>query len=317
MSFVLSILLAAPPTVVVVPLKVVSAEADHGTILSGEIRTAVGRSKSYKLVTPGEMAAIDEELSRQLSGGCDEASCVAELGGALGATFLIAGQLATLGSKHLLQLKLVEIETVTAVRSVSINAASVEALLPLISDAVADLLGEAKKPASTSSYAALLRADMTNGFGSSLGLRWKAHSRVEVSATAGMGMGTGDELAFVLTYGGQVTLRAAGSFDQGIHAGLGGVALGAFGVGGAPSPTPSPTPSRDGEGTSSPSAAAPNEVGGLRVGGGLAAGYRYRMPSNRLMTLDVDGLVGVTQKLGSGKIETGLMRVSAGVGYAF
>jgi hypothetical protein len=113
----------------------------------------------------------------------------------------------------------------------------------------------------------------------------------------------------MLTYGGQATVRAAGSFDQGVHAGLGFAVLGSFGVAGG-SGTSGPTP-RDGGGTPSPA----NEVGSLRFAGGLAAGYRYRMPSNRLMTLAVDGLAGVS--LNDGKVETGLMRISAGVGYAF
>ena len=73
-------------TVVVAPLKSLSP-IDGINILTEELRTQVARHGRYKLVTPEEMQAVDGELVRQLEGGCDEASCVAEIGGALGAAY--------------------------------------------------------------------------------------------------------------------------------------------------------------------------------------------------------------------------------------
>ena len=143
-SALLATALAAtsPQTTVVVPLKAVGVPANDVSILTAELRTQIGRSERYRLVTPEEMSAVDEELTRQLSGGCDEASCVAELGGALGAKFLISGQVGKLGSLYTLQLKLIDIETVAAKRTASAHAAKIESLLLKLPEVASDLLGE-------------------------------------------------------------------------------------------------------------------------------------------------------------------------------
>ena len=132
----------AAQTTVVAPLKAVGVPANDVAILTAELRTQIGRSSSHRLVTPEEMDAVSEELERQLSGGCDDASCIAELGGALGAKFLVTGQVGKLGSLFTLQLKLIDIETVAAQRTASAHAAKIESLLLKLPELSQDLLGE-------------------------------------------------------------------------------------------------------------------------------------------------------------------------------
>jgi hypothetical protein len=88
------------------------------------------------------MGAIDEELKRQLSGGCDEASCIADLGGALGAQFMITGKLKRMGKRYILLLKLVDIEKVKAINTQKIMAGSPEVVADLLDSKVAELLGD-------------------------------------------------------------------------------------------------------------------------------------------------------------------------------
>jgi hypothetical protein len=135
---------AEPSTTVVAPLRAVGVPADTVIILTAELRTLVGRSKAYRLVTPEEMGAIDGELERQLSGGCDEASCVAELGGALGAKYLITGQVGKLGKLFTLQLKMIDIEIVAAKRTASGHSREIEGLLLKLPQLAGELLGEAR-----------------------------------------------------------------------------------------------------------------------------------------------------------------------------
>ena len=113
------------PTVVVAPIKQLSP-FEGIAMLTEELRTQVARHGKYRLVTPEEMAAVDGELQRQLEGGCSDSSCVAEIGGALGAQFVITGQIGKLGRIYSLNLKLVDIETVAAKQAASARAASVE-----------------------------------------------------------------------------------------------------------------------------------------------------------------------------------------------
>jgi TolB-like protein len=83
---------------------------------------------------------IDDELERQLSGGCAEASCIAELGGALGAQYIITGNLDRLGSLYILSLKLIDIEQVSAVKTAAIQEASLEGFARRLSDEITELL---------------------------------------------------------------------------------------------------------------------------------------------------------------------------------
>ena len=129
------------PTVVVAPIKQLSA-FEGIAMLTEELRTQVARHGQYRLVTPEEIAAVDGELQRQLAGGCDDTSCVAEIGGALGAQFVITGQIGKLGRIYSLNLKLVDIETVAAKQAASARASSVEDFLGKMPAVVEDLLGE-------------------------------------------------------------------------------------------------------------------------------------------------------------------------------
>jgi hypothetical protein len=86
------------------------------------------------------MGAIDEELKRQLAGGCDEASCIAEIGEALGARFMITGKFSRFGSRYILLLKLVDIEKVKAVNTTSLQAKKIEAVLDLLEAKIVELL---------------------------------------------------------------------------------------------------------------------------------------------------------------------------------
>ena len=76
-SLLMAAVPAAKPTLVVAPLKRMKTKAADAATLAEMIRIRVGQSDRYTLVTPEEMGAIDDELERQLSGGCDVSSCVA------------------------------------------------------------------------------------------------------------------------------------------------------------------------------------------------------------------------------------------------
>ena len=54
---------------------------EDATTLTNLVRAYTSEHPSFKLVTPEDMKAIDVELSRQLAGGCKEASCVSDIGG--------------------------------------------------------------------------------------------------------------------------------------------------------------------------------------------------------------------------------------------
>jgi len=146
----ITLLLATPnpaanqrPTILVAPIQAIGeVKKNDAQILSELVRTFAGKSPNYLLVTPEELAAVDKELSRQLSGACDDATCITELGGALGAQLIITGTLGRMKDRFTLILKLVDISTVTArnvVRRRSREIGDFEDALPML---VAELLGD-------------------------------------------------------------------------------------------------------------------------------------------------------------------------------
>ena len=185
-AFITALLLAAhevaaqdKPTVLVAPLKAVGVSSIFAEILTEDLRTYAGRSERYTLVTPEEMAAIDKELARQLSGGCDEASCIAELGGALGAQLMATGVVSKVGERLSVNVKLIDIATVTAKRVSARRAGSIEQLQDQMAPLVAELLGDQPQPKgqpftvggagalewSTNKRLAILAGSLTGVFG--------------------------------------------------------------------------------------------------------------------------------------------------------
>jgi TolB-like protein len=185
MPLIVAFLLAAPaggvaapearPTVVIAPLKAIEVSPGTAEVLTTELRTQVTRQARFHVVAPEEMAAIDDELQRQLSGGCDSASCVAELGGALGAQFLITGSIGKLGETYSLNLKLIDIEKVTTAGAVSGHAAAPDRFLPLMKGLVAELVGRPAPPAKkakkqvSAKPQTRIRHELGLGLGSPLG----------------------------------------------------------------------------------------------------------------------------------------------------
>ncbi len=143
------LLFAAPnpskPTLVVAPLQAQQNSRADAAALTRFVRVFVGQSHDFTLVTPEDMNAIDEELKRQLAGGCEASSCLAEIGGALGARYMITGGLDRLGSRLLVTLKLIDIERVLAVRTLAIKGKDLDSIVDQVPARVSELLGRTPK----------------------------------------------------------------------------------------------------------------------------------------------------------------------------
>jgi len=102
------------------------------------------------VIGSSDMAAmIDMETQKQAL-GCDDDSCLAELGGALGVPYLLHAQLGKMGSRIILTLKIIAIEEAeVAVRKIARSEGEGElgdAVEPLVDEAIIELLGAPKSP---------------------------------------------------------------------------------------------------------------------------------------------------------------------------
>ena len=128
------------PPLVVASLQSNGVRKAHAVAVAELVRNAVAKSGNFLLVTPEETSAIDSELQRQLSGGCTESTCVTELGGALGAQYLITGSLNQAGRRLLLTLKLIDIERLVAANTASVHAPGIEQLMDRVAITVHGLI---------------------------------------------------------------------------------------------------------------------------------------------------------------------------------
>lgn len=162
-------LLAAAPApklnLVVAPLQRVKTDASDAATLAEMIRIRVGQSERYTLITPEAMDVIDEELKRQLSGGCNLNSCIAEIGGALGARVLIAGKFSRVGRRYVLLLKLIDIEQVKAIRTTAVQGDRVEVVLDLLEPKISELLDEQPSDAGAGDDLSVEGAAITGALG--------------------------------------------------------------------------------------------------------------------------------------------------------
>ena len=152
MLSLLAVLLAStaasdPPTMVVAGLVAPDLQAHVRAILLADLRTAAGRSSAYVMVTPEAMGEVSKELERQLSGGCAEASCVAELAELAQAQFILSARVVKLGSRYQLTLKNVARNSMAVVGTSQRSFQSIEQLQDSIPLQMRLALKEAERPA--------------------------------------------------------------------------------------------------------------------------------------------------------------------------
>jgi len=86
-----------------------------GDMLATEIRSLGG----FEVISKGDLRSVLKlEQQRQLV-GCNDESCAAEIGGALGVRWVLTGNISLFGETYLLNMKMIDANRVTVVSSVS------------------------------------------------------------------------------------------------------------------------------------------------------------------------------------------------------
>lgn len=103
---------------------------------------ALADTGKFDVITKGDVKAIlGYEAQAQLL-GCGEASCMVDLGGALGAAYLVSGSLSKLGGQLQLVLSLIDVNKATVGRRVALPVPGEASLAQAARDAVSKLTGE-------------------------------------------------------------------------------------------------------------------------------------------------------------------------------
>ena len=103
---------------------------------------ALSETGKFDVITKSDVKAIlGYEAQAQLL-GCGEASCMVDLGGALGAAYLVSGSLSRLGGQLQLVLSLIDVMKSTVGRRVAQPVAGESSLAQAVREAVQKLTGE-------------------------------------------------------------------------------------------------------------------------------------------------------------------------------
>jgi hypothetical protein len=116
----------------------------------GELVTAAASDLgAFDVVSSADLRRVVElEANKQVAGCTEGASCLAEVAGAMGARYVIFGQVGTLGSQILLTLNLFDSSLGRSEKRVVVTAASVDEMTGKIAPAVRELLAAAAAPAA-------------------------------------------------------------------------------------------------------------------------------------------------------------------------
>jgi TolB-like protein len=100
---------ARRPKIAVMEIRALAMEKEKADLLSEIALTEVSSTGAIDAIGHSEIVAVlGFEKQKQMAGCAEDSSCVAEIGGALGADYLLIGSLGRLGNLFRIDLKLVE-----------------------------------------------------------------------------------------------------------------------------------------------------------------------------------------------------------------
>ena len=114
-----------------------------GSLLSVEL----AKTRELDVITSTDVKKIAALEAEKQTMGCDEASCLAELAGALGARLVVFGDANKLGTLTVLNLNLFDSTKAQSVGRVSVQVSTLEELPGKLSPAVRELMRDALKDA--------------------------------------------------------------------------------------------------------------------------------------------------------------------------
>lgn len=132
-----------PPVVLVLDLEANGTDRVAADVVSGDVARTLAAGGRLSVMRQSDLRQmIDVEAQRQ-SLGCDTSSCLAELAGALGATYVVFGSVSRLGETHVVQLSLFDSRSATVLAREAARVRRLEDLSSAVPPAVTKLRASA------------------------------------------------------------------------------------------------------------------------------------------------------------------------------
>ncbi|MCC7072164.1 MAG: hypothetical protein IT383_12625 [Deltaproteobacteria bacterium] len=146
-----SLAVAEPLKVLVLDLQAENVPESTARILRDEIAVDLGRDARLDVLSTEDLRRVVSVEVEKKALGCDEQSCLAEMGQALGARYIVHGSVALLGSTTIMHLNLFDTAENRSVTRETAEAKNADQLLPALRAALARvrgrMLGEPGAPA--------------------------------------------------------------------------------------------------------------------------------------------------------------------------
>jgi TolB-like protein len=110
---------SARPKVAVMSIEASGIPAQDVSTLAEVLSTELSAIGRYEVISSRDIESMLAHEGNRQALGCDTAGCFAEIGGALGADYLIAPQLSRLGELYVVNIKLIDVKRGKALRRVS------------------------------------------------------------------------------------------------------------------------------------------------------------------------------------------------------
>src|SRR5688572_12873627 len=116
--------------IAVLSLKTDDASAQLGTTIVDLTSSRLDREGVFQVITEEDVKQMVNFDQMKTALSCDDqASCLAEIGQALGVGYIMTGSLAQVGTRHVLTFSLIDIQNAKALKRESTSYASVDELM--------------------------------------------------------------------------------------------------------------------------------------------------------------------------------------------
>ncbi|MDP2340958.1 MAG: hypothetical protein Q8O67_08375 [Deltaproteobacteria bacterium] len=143
LPLVLSSVLAAPPLaggevsrVLVLDLRAEGVDPATARLVRDEITAGLAQSKGLEVLSTEDLRRMVSMEAEKEAAGCTDESCLAEIGAAMGARFIVHGSVGLIGDTTLVQVSLFDTSANRAIARETADAANANELLPSLRAAV-------------------------------------------------------------------------------------------------------------------------------------------------------------------------------------
>lgn len=126
--------------VLVLPIEAGSLTTEERGLFDSSLARALSAQERLDVLSHEDLARALEVEAQRTALGCDDASCLAEVAGAMGADHVVYGRITQLGKNLVLQLNLFDAGRARSVERVQTKAAGLEALLEQLDATATDLV---------------------------------------------------------------------------------------------------------------------------------------------------------------------------------